>query len=198
MRYLIIFFFIVTSINAQLLTILSDSEVVIPYLNDELVCASTGTAYISSTVAYGEWEYEFYKDGGATVVDVAFISDGVTINYSNDYLVRIKNTEDMYLVKDGSTLMGTAVGFVSLDAWHHVKITRSGSGEFYVYVDEALMSVTQGTNPATDNVYTTNTYFLLDLDTGDKIRNLKINSTDYTDLNSFVGTGTGTFTITDN
>lgn len=205
LRYLIaliiVFFFFIAPLRGQsLLLTLGESATVTPYINDVLTCTSSGTAYISSTVAYGTWEWDFYKGADANTCDMVFISDGTSYNYSNDYNTRFKSTEQVYLLKDGTTLMVTASAFVNNEQWYHIKITRSESNVFTYYLDGVLLDVSggSGTNPVTDSQYTESTYFLLDVDTGDKIRNLQINSTDYTNLNDFVGTGTGTYTVTDN
>jgi len=102
-------------------------------------------------------------------------------------------------------LIATAVGYISINTDYRILVWRNETldqytigaiGTFIAYIQGKTKPVTTtnylvpdidymelidvsggvGTNPATDNTYTTSNYFVADLDAGDNIRNLRINN----------------------
>ncbi len=153
-----------------------------------LVNTTDGTAYTPSNVAYGEWEFDLYKDVGSNVNFVPFINSdsgtGALMDGYGIFFYPTTNTIDFRRYDDGvsSPLMATASGYVDNNTWYRLKITRSLSGEFTIYIKGGSFGWTDwtevvestGLNPRTDNTYTTSNYFVIDLDEGDEIANVTI------------------------
>ena len=74
--------------------------------------------------------------------------------------------------------------YIAINTWYRIRITRSTSGVFTVYIlggnftNWTLVSTTggSGTNPVTDNTYTTSSYFVMDLDANDRVSGINIQS----------------------
>ena len=145
---------------------------------------SAGTEALQSKRAYGTWEFDIYKGADDNSITGYFIYDGLNIAAGNGYVIRIRDNEGIALYKDTSgfdILFLTAVSYIANNTWYRFKITRTTAGVFTVYIrggafgDDSWTTVVtdSGTNPVTDNTYTTSAYTVLDLDAGDKITNLK-------------------------
>jgi len=125
-----------------------------------------------------------YKGGDGTVPYVVFMNDENSLsNHVGTYGLVFQTDETIRFAKDGGSLWSTAKSYVSNNTWYRIKITRSSIGVFTVYIkggsfgdDYVLVDVTggAGTNPGTDNTYTTSNYFVVDLDPGDEISNVTI------------------------
>jgi len=84
----------------------------------------------------------------------------------------------------GTSLFQTATSYISINAWYKIKVTRTTDGEFTVYIKGGdfgndawtLVDVTggSGSNPCTDGTYSESNYFVCDIDSGDRISNIKI------------------------
>jgi len=150
-----------------------------------LECTASGTVAFPSKQAYGTWEFDLYKGADANNLNVALISNKI-LGYPNinGYWFLAYSDERLYIMKTssptGSTVMRTTTAYFKINTWYRVKITRTLSGEFTLYIkgesfgsDYFLVdSLDLGTNPATDTTYTTSEYFIMDLDTGDRIANI--------------------------
>lgn len=166
-----------------------------------LVNTTAGTVYTPSDVAYGEWEFDLYKGGESNYTRVYFIrtdKDSAT----GSYAVVLDSSERFMIHKNGSvTDMGySAASYITNNTWYRIKITRSPVGLFSIYIkggdfgdDYVLVDVTGGlgSNPVTNNTYTTSSYFVADLDPGDKIANVQIDGHRAT-IHEFVE-GTGSY-----
>jgi len=153
-----------------------------------LECASNGTVAIPSDVAYGEWEFDVYKEADGNAIYNAFVSNTKDATYQafEGYRWYIATNERFDLqrmsIGSNSVIFGTDTLYIDLATWYRIKITRTLDGKFYLYIkggdygtsDWVLMSVNNGANPVTDNTHTTSQYFVLDLDAGDRIANLEI------------------------
>jgi len=145
-----------------------------------------GVISTQSKSAYGTWEFEVYKGADANVSRIQFIDDNKTGGDAGGYDFRLENNETIKLAKTGvAVLFETAASYIQNNTWYKVRITRTLDGEFTVYIksdednnfeDWTLVDPTggSGTNPVTDTAYTTSNYFVPDLDTGDRIKNIKI------------------------
>jgi len=112
-----------------------------------------------------------------------FITNNLNI-YPNfyGYLFHVSNTEyyRMLRVDNGAApvLHQTPVSYISNSTWYGTDIERTLAGQFTVDIKGGsfgntwtLVNVTggSGTNPVTDNTYTTSEYYVLDLNVGDKV-----------------------------
>ncbi len=146
-------------------------------------CTSAGTIAIQSSTAYGTWEFDLLKGGETNDTDINFImdiSDPLPGSKGNGYQIRFSGTEVVQLIKrtDGgaNVLMVTSTSFVNINQYYHITVTRTTDGEFTVFLDGVLVDVTggSGTNPVTDNTFTSSNFIVLDLDVGDKFSGLKV------------------------
>ena len=154
---------------------------------DGLVNAGDGVAYIPQDKAYGTWEFDTYLASGASGYLLSrFISDnnaGTSDRYTLN-LYRADGTIKFY--KDATPLFTTDTSYISTDTWYRFKIIRTSDHHFTVYIkggafgwdDWIIVSTAggSGSNPTTsdDDDYPNSNYFVVNIDSGDKIRNLKI------------------------
>jgi hypothetical protein len=119
------------------------------------------------------WTFGVNKVAASTYT-VNFVSDDLA--GTNGYSFNISATEVISLTENGvGDLFTSAAGYVLADTWYVVTITRSAAGEFTVYIDGTAVVAATGTNPVTDNTVTESTYFVLDIDTGDKFSHSSVN-----------------------
>jgi hypothetical protein len=151
-----------------------------------LECVTNGIVSTQSTEAYGNWEFSIYHTFN-NLTRVNFISNiKGQISDFQGYMFQFTGTEVLTLTKsNGGTfdvLFATASGYIDEDTWYRIKIDRTVEGKFYVYIKGGsfgssyiLVDVTggSGTNPVTDNTYTTSKYLVFDADTGDRLTSLK-------------------------
>lgn len=159
-----------------------------------LHCDVAGVAYKESNQAYGEWEFDIYKGIDTNQISIPFIND-INSARNDGYEFRFTTTEGLFLTKQtgGGTvpLFSTVASYLNNNTHYRIKITRNSVvdefvtgaiGTFAIYIkggsfgtDYVPVDVTggSGTNPVTDNTYTTSAYSLSDLDSGDEISNYK-------------------------
>ena len=144
--------------------------------NNSLMYMNAGAVDIDNAEnIYGTWEFYLYKGNGANAIHVS-IKDEINLpgaGTANGYIFRMGASERFRLRKETagtvSDLMTTDASFFNIDQWYKFKITRSNRGVFTVYIDNTLLAVTGGTNPVTDNTFTTAPYILIDMDNLDMI-----------------------------
>lgn len=157
-----------------------------------LSCTGAGTIAIPSQQTYGTWEFGLYKGNTLNTSVVEFIS--TTNDYSTDkgYTYQIYSDEDVYLTRRNKPSATTDIlrstgSYVANSTYYKVKITRSTAGVFTVLMKGGALTPTAGydgwhlvstsggggTNPSTDTTYTTSNYIVLDLDSGDRIFDIK-------------------------
>lgn len=164
------------------------------------MCTTDGLASIVNTVAYGEWEFDFIKTIDNNGPYFQFISDRTNADLRNfiGYQLYFSNLEAILLRSangsgSGSTLFYTANAYYQIGINYKLKIVRNSVldeyvtgaiGTFAVYIKGGSFGSTYvlvdttgggGSNPATDNTYTTSAYTVLDFDSRDVIRNYSIN-----------------------
>jgi len=177
---------------------------------DGLVNAGAGIAYINQDKAYGTWEFDVNKGGADDILTIIFINDNIETFTSNknSYYFQIYSNEALYFSRysEGSeqSLFYTAASYIAINTDYRIKITRSLAGVFTVYIKGGTfgwdswttVSVAggSGTNPVTDNTYTTSNYFIADLDNTDTISNLRIDSKRISLAKAVQSTGTWTLT----
>lgn len=148
-----------------------------------LECTADGACYIptsyfsqsDSESAYGEWTFWANKTADSSI-KLRFVSDDPDKTASwNGYLLNMGTAENIGITKytaGGTTVLMTSDDdYISTGTWNKIKVTRSGTGEFSVYVEGVLVSTAggSGTNPVTDNTHTTADYLVFDNDAGDKV-----------------------------
>jgi len=144
-----------------------------------------GVTAVSSNSAYGTWEFDIYKKDDDMYLSIITDSVNIAPNF-NGYLLLLYRDEQIRLYKcDGNynILFQTTNSYISLNTKYRIKITRSISGVFTAYIKGGSFGDTytlidptggSGTNPVTDNTYTTSNYIVADLDAGDKIKDIVI------------------------
>ena len=171
--------------------------------HDGLVNAGDGIAYINQDKAYGTWEFDFNKGADGNTVKIIFLAN--VNNGDNNYSIWFRNTENIqFRESDGTIHFDTAASYIAINTDYRIKITRSLAGVFTVYIKGGafgwsswtLVSTAggSGTNPVTDNTYTTSNYLVADLDNGDTVSNLKIDGKRISLANAVQSTGTWTTT----
>ncbi|MDD3245104.1 MAG: hypothetical protein PHU47_03060 [Candidatus ainarchaeum sp.] len=152
---------------------------------------TAGRKVILSSQAYGSWEFDLYKGNNANP-RVQIISNNTSAyNSFLGYMLYIyQDTKVIHFTMStgsgGSALMVTNSDFVKDLFWYNVKITRDRNNEFTFlikgpfftptpgYDGWTLVSLSSGLNPRVNSNYTTSNYFVIDLDPGDRIANIKL------------------------
>lgn len=147
-----------------------------------LQCTSSGILNIPSKQAYGVWEFDFFKGADSNEISLKLVSG------ANNYEVLLANTERIQFRKNASNLFYTNVSYFAINTWYRFKITRTASGVFTFLIkgggltptagDDGwhLLSATggSGTNPTTDNTYTSFDSTTISLNALDRIANIKV------------------------
>ena len=136
------------------------------HTDNGIVFTKSGDMGQSDTeAAYGTWEWYWYHYDGNNIFHI-MINDEVSTpaaGTANGYVFRLGTAERWRLRKEtaGSIidLQVSAAGTFNVGQWYKMKVTRSATGEFSVYVDDTLLTMESGTNPITDNTFTTAPYF---------------------------------------
>jgi hypothetical protein len=142
--------------------------------NKQITCIADGQILINSSVAFGQWEFDFYKSD-LTVPTIMFIADSKsspTDSSQDGYALTFSATEGVTLFEINAGVAGVAMitgadGTLTADSWNTIKITRMNSGLFEVFINGTSLGT------ATDLTNTSSVYFNIDLDVGDAIRNLR-------------------------
>lgn len=163
-----------------------------------LKCTGAGVISIPCNQAYGSWEWDVYKGGDGNITPVYFISSAIGTYTTNAGYLAYFNADERSLLDicsagGISTLFFSQTSYVSISTWYRYKITRNTNGQFLVYLkggvwgkDYVLVSAVNGTNPITNNTYTSSNYFVIDLDANDRISNIVCEYGDGTlDLNGY-------------
>ena len=165
-----------------------------------LYCASDGVAYGTQTIAYGTFEFDIYA---STSKHTHFIANNASAYpNSNGYFIYVSTSGALYLYMDngsGNILMSTATGYLS-GGMYRLRIIRDTSGKFTVYIKGdifswdswTLVDVTggSGTNPVTDNTYSTSTYYVTDYYANGSLSNFTIDSVPIDILSATTSSGT--------
>jgi hypothetical protein len=177
----------VTSTNSGVISNMSLVEIdPLPTFKNKtkyLECTGAGTLALPSNQAYGTWEFDWYKG-----VDTNSLKVYLTSSYINDvnaYNIEFRSDERILLVKNGAGFSASIAAYFQNFTWYRTRITRTQSGVFTLYIkggafgnNWVLVSTIggSGTNPVTDNTYTTSNFLVLDLDAGDRFTNLIMKS----------------------
>lgn len=146
-----------------------------------------GIIYRKSIAVYGTWEFKLRKSA-LTPSDIVFISSIVATKSTvgqNGYYFRVDN---FGRVEGGVTangtptiLMQTGINSIAIDIWYTFRIVRTIDSQFYFYIKGGaykcwtLVDGTGiGSNPFTNNLYKSSSYFVCDLNANDYFRDFKI------------------------
>jgi len=152
---------------------------------------TNGRKALISPQAYGTWEFDLYK--GADQNPRIHIISNKTSAYSSfqGYMLFIyRDTKVTHFTMSndpgGNALMVTNSNFIKDKFWYNIKITRDKSNKFTFFIkgpffistpgynDWTLVSLASGSNPVTNSSYINSNYFVIDLDPGDRIANIKL------------------------
>lgn len=157
-----------------------------------LEAITAGVVATPSNTAYGSWEMDFYKGGVVDSFGTSIISStskAVNNAEMNGYDFGVNSSLQYRLNKRAAGVdsnLQLANSLITANTWYRIKITRTTTGLFTVlikggsfaptagYDGWTLVSLTSGTNPVTDNTYTTSNYFVMSLGAGDRVTNIKI------------------------
>jgi hypothetical protein len=155
----------------------------------QITCIVAGILSLPSTQAFGQWEFDLYKDDGASTADVMFLAttaEVATAATQAGYAAVFSSFESigLYEMTGGAKAarLSTNAAYAVVQTWYGIKVVRSASGAFSMYVrggafgaDYILVDVAggAGTNPVTDITVVSSTYATLDLDAGDAVRNFR-------------------------
>lgn len=143
-----------------------------------LKCTTAGIISIPCNQAYGKWKFQLYKGADANASYVNFISPDISA--TTHYRLEFTTTERTIISRSTVNILSSATSYIANNTYYEITIERNTNGQFYTYIQggvfttKTLVSVSggSGTNPVTDNTYTSSNYFVLDLDAGDRITNI--------------------------
>ena len=153
-----------------------------------LKCVTAGIVAIPCKQAYGTWEFDWFKGSDTNTMLISFIQTQISGYPAGfGYTFRVIANECIAITKHSggaADLMLTNTSYINNNTWYRIRITRTTLGVFTVYIlggnftNWTLVSTTggSGTNPVTDNTYTTSSYFVMDLDANDRVSGINIQS----------------------
>lgn len=137
-------------------------------------CTSSGHLYIpsqkmasnSTEAAYGEWEFWLYYNGSADSQGFYFINSNKLAypNTLNSYTLYLSTTyTDARILRVNGASSSTLIsGGTIITGWNKIRITRDSSGVWKLWLNDTYIGT------VTDNTYTTSTYFVAMMQTGNK------------------------------
>lgn len=148
-------------------------------------CTSDGVLYTESKQAYGTFQFDYYHSSDTRTRRICFIEDTLPEGSEDGYCFVFFGASPSIGLQRAiggsvSTLLRSDYGYVDLDTWYSIRITRRYDGEFTLYLkggsfsDWTLLDVTGGggTNPKTDTNTRASKYIVLDFKAGDCITNI--------------------------
>jgi hypothetical protein len=129
----------------------------------------------TSAAAYGTWETWILRTNVATMyyLPIAAAAEQRTHATQDGYalFVDTNNAIGLQRYDNGvaTQLFKSANGIIVSGSYTKYKVVRTATGEFSVYASDTLVTASVGTNPVTDNTYTTSTYQVLDFENNHRI-----------------------------
>ncbi len=134
-----------------------------------------GTLYMPTSImqqnpteaAFGAWEWWVYvvPTSYAGSMIIGSYPGAITNAAQNGYWAIFQGPAAnlrFYSVTAGvATSLFISTGIYPSNMWHKIRITRTSTGVFTFFVDDALCGVSSGTNPLTDVTYNLSSYFTL-------------------------------------
>lgn len=157
-----------------------------------LECLSGGQISIPSIQTNGEWRFDYYKETAGLRFDFVLCAnkpDPSLVTYIDHYywFSNVSN-EGLDILRNSDNLTLTAANYTQIKTWYSIKVTRSKSGEFTLFIKGGSFVPTvgydgwtlvstvggSGTNPVIDTMYNISKYISLFMNTGDRITNIKL------------------------
>jgi hypothetical protein len=108
----------------------------------------------SGAAAFGEWEFWYYHPSGVGSDSVIWLwPDSITSSTQNAYYIYIMSGDTFCFYQRVATadtqLMSSPAGWYGTynNTWAKIKIRRTITGDWYFYVNDALIPAAVGTNP---------------------------------------------------
>jgi hypothetical protein len=161
----------------------------LPHGAKYMECLSQGVIAIPNNTAYGSWEFDFYKGVAFSDVQIALTSitnTGGLLVAAQSYSLRFfPNTQTLYFYRANAALLNTAANYFTTNTWYRLKVTRTKPGVTTILIKGGTFTPTagydgwtlvsviggSGTNPTTDNTYTSSIYNVIGLGGTDRIAN---------------------------
>lgn len=148
-----------------------------------LQCVVAGSVGIESKVAYGTWEFDWFKVSGYNAI--SFIASQLGARdgaWQTGYELNNRTTSDMTVLEringaSAGTHLTSAAATFPLSTYFRVRITRTSLGVFSFYLSTdggdtfTLIPATAGSNPFTDTTVTSCSYIVLLATAGSKFKN---------------------------
>ena len=121
----------------------------------------------TTEAAYGSWEFWIKKiDAAAFSMNLMNTISTFDTAGNNGYALQFSDTEAMQFLKVAngvtSQLMAKNAA-ITADTWFKVKLTRTSAGSWSLYFNDILVGdLGVGTNPVTENTYTTAQYLVFE------------------------------------
>lgn len=149
-----------------------------------------GILSISSSLAYGTWEFDWWQSSvglnSLRIYYVSFVSNPTGINATASTYHMFWNlggSSFAHQRNSGDTVVDAenfrSTGFSSTGTWYRIKVVRETGGLTNVYAkgggfgsDFTLLTETSGANPFTDNTITTSRFFSIVLRGNSAITNI--------------------------
>jgi len=179
--------------------------------SQKLVCETVGTTSIPfaadlSTQEY-TWEVDFkfptYASSSQRIIYLnprTITGGGGSIPPTDFYGLGSHTSNVLRFFKWNGTvftvLWSTDINYLTDGEKYRIKVVRTALGEFTTYIkggiytNYTLVVPSSGTNPVVDTTYTSSNFVSFDLDTGDEVKNLSINSNHQNLMATTDGTGT--------
>jgi hypothetical protein len=152
--------------------------------NKQIDCIGSGRLAMTNNQYKGTWEFDLFHS--ATTESRVYFMASTKNDYTGTqqgYMFTIGSTERLVLHRinaGATTLFTSAIDYVAEDSWVSIKITKTAAGVFTSYFSlDGKLTWTEiveesGNNPTgVDLTYTTSAYTVLDIDTGDAVRNFR-------------------------
>jgi len=168
---------------------LTNDEIILKYLKrgtKYLKCTTAGYLGLKSNIAYGTWEFDWFKGADANNIIVGFISPSLLNLINGGYYFHPQSDESIRIIIRQSdlnvALTQVSPGFFQNSVWYTIKIIRTAAGITTYWIKggrfgnsyQLMPSEVAGSNPFTNNTFTFCEYFVFDIDANDCIANLKI------------------------
>ena len=163
------------------------ADTIVPIGQKIFTCGTAGTLSLPSKWANGTVEFSLYKGADVNGPLIYFMngSTGVVASAINDYefIFNINESISLRRTQVSTILFSTGNSYASINTWYRYKITRSITGVFTLYIKGGSFGTSyvlltkiaggSGTNPITDNTYTSSSFFVADLDAADQISDIR-------------------------
>lgn len=147
-----------------------------------LECITAGILALPSKQAYGTWEFDLYKGHTDNTTLITLMGDKPKAYASmKGYMLNLNVNECLLLQKANygvvDALFQTTDSYIANNTWYRIKIIRTLSGLFSIYIKGSSFGTSGWTfvgNATVDNTITESDYFTLNIGLYDRIANIKL------------------------